>query len=65
VSGLRQVWRLVCDGEPKMGGGYHVIQLASEVGTRAEATAAYNVMRNRGKDNLRVETRFVSDWEES
>jgi hypothetical protein len=60
----RRVWRVVWDGEPKMGGGYHEQSIGKEFHTRVEVDRAVEVLSSRSKPNLRVQTRTVTEWED-
>lgn len=61
---LRRVYRIAWDGEPKMGGGFHVASVGTEFYSAADVLAAIDrSLSLRGKPGLRVETRLVSEWE--
>jgi hypothetical protein len=65
---LRQVWAVVYDSDtPFMDGTHQPLRMAEQ--TRKQAERNLDVVRARSvrapKRNLRIETRFVSEWEEA
>ena len=64
-SEVRTVYRLVWDGEPKMGGGHHIMSLAQEFDTFDEAKRAKQVLLDfkTQKPGLRIQKRKVTMWE--
>lgn len=68
MSEATQVWCVVYDGDPRMDGSHEAIR-THEVRSVHLATAMREVIESRSlnapKSNLRIETRFVSEWVET
>lgn len=67
MTELRQVWAVVWDSDtPFMDGSHPPIRMAEQ--DREQAQTNLDVVRARSanspKRNLRIETRFVTEWEE-
>lgn len=66
MSGLRQIWCVAYDSDtPNMDGSHNAVRM-SEVASLESAEAALRIVADRSlrapKRNLRIETRFVTDW---
>ncbi len=65
MSALRQVWSVVYDSDtPYMDGTHQPLRMAEQ--TLEQAERNFEVVRSRSryapKRDLRIETRFVSEW---
>jgi len=64
---LHDEWNVHWDGDPKMGGGFHVCSIGTGMATLREAEdikATYERLDPRGDrhPNLRIVHRMVSKW---
>jgi hypothetical protein len=64
LSLLHEEWQVQYDGEPKMGGGFHV--LGTHVWRRLEdAEMALKVLNQTGKrPSIRIAHRWATEWVE-
>lgn len=65
---MQTVYRLVWDGDPKMGGGHHEMSLSMEFSTFDEVKKAKKILLQQEpysspKPGLRIQKRKVTMWE--
>ena len=60
---LREEWGVQWDGEPKMGGGFHICSIGTTWPTEQEAREACSRASLARRPGFRIVHRMVSDWQ--